>query len=170
MFRGTELNLPAIGLTQQLEFISCASVSFHTRKERLWLPQSAEIYLERRGQRFYRSRTFTDFKIFAVETDQNIRAPKESYCFTNTTDRDIACVLTVSPASGISLKAVSIRFTIPPGQSIYKVVGPGKDSSTPVDEVGSATLTHRRLSQADANLVRESTLDVIADSSVSISP
>jgi hypothetical protein len=163
----------AVGLTQQLEFINYASVSFHTRRQQLWLPQSAEMYLERRGQRFYRSHTFTDFKIFAVDTDQNIRAPKQSYCFTNTTDRDIAGVLTVSPASGISLKAVSIRFTIPPGQSIYKVVGPGKDISMPADEVGSATLTHNGPAgsvKADAYLVRESTLDVIADSSVSISP
>ena len=83
-----------VGLTQQLEFINYASVSFHTRKQQLWLPQSAEMYMERRGQRFYRIHTFSDFKIFAVETDQSIRAPKESYCFTNTTDRAIAGILT----------------------------------------------------------------------------
>jgi hypothetical protein len=82
-------------------------------------------------------------------------------------------VLVVSPVSGISLKAVSIRFIVPPGKSIYKVVGPGKDVSMPVDEVGSATFTHNGPTdaiKADAYLVKESTLDVIADSPISINP
>ena len=42
-----------------------------------------------------------------------------------------------------------------------------------VDEVGSATFMHNGPAgsiKADAYLVKESTLDVIADSSVSISP
>ena len=165
--------IPAVGLTEQLEFIDYAAVTFHSRKQQLWLPQSVEMYMERRGQRFYRIHTFTDFKIFAVDTNQNIKAPKESYCFTNTTDRDIAGILTVSPASGITLKAVSIQFTIPPGGSVYKIVGPGKDVSMPVDEVGSATFVHNGPAgaiRADAYLVKESTLDVIADTAIPLNP
>jgi len=165
--------IPPVGLTEQLVIIDYAAVTFHSHKQQLWLPQSAEIYMERHGRRFYRVHTFTDFKIYTVATDQSIHAPKESYCFTNTSDHDIAGVLVVSPVSGISLKAVSIRFTIPPGGSIYKVVGPGKDISMPVDEVGSATFTHNGSAdsiKADAYLVKESTLDVIADSPVSINP
>jgi hypothetical protein len=165
--------IPAVGLTEQLEIINYGSVSFHLQKQQLWLPQSAEMYFERRGSRFYRIHSFSDFKIFTVDTNQNIKAPKESYCFTNTTDRDIAGILTVSPVSGISLKAVSIQFTIPPGGSVYKVVGPGKDVSMPVDEVGSATFVHNGPAgaiRADAYLVKESTLDVIADTAVPLNP
>jgi hypothetical protein len=165
--------IPAVGLKKQLEIINYGSVSFHTHKQQLWLPQSVEVYFDGRERRFYRTLTFSDFKIFTVDTDQSIHAPKESYCFTNTSDHDIAGVLVVSPVSGISLKTVSIRFTIPPGRSIYKVVGPGKDISMPVDEVGSATFTHNGSAdsiKADAYLVKESTLDVIADSPVSMNP
>ena len=165
--------IPAVGLKKQLEIINYGSVSFHSHKQQLWLPQSVEVYFDGRERRFYRTLTFSDFKIFMVDTDQSIHAPKESYCFTNTSDHDIAGVLVVSPVSGISLKAVSIRFTIPPGGSIYKVVGPGKDISMPVDEVGSATFTHNGSAdsiKADAYLVKESTLDVIADSPLSINP
>ena len=165
--------IPAVGLKKQLEIINYGSVSFHSHKQQLWLPQSVEVYFDGRERRFYRTLTFSDFKIFTVDTDQSIHAPKESYCFTNTSDHDIAGVLVVSPVSGISLKAVSIRFIVPPGKSIYKVVGPGKDVSMPVDEVGSATFTHNGPTdaiKADAYLVKESTLDVIADSPVSINP
>jgi hypothetical protein len=165
--------IPAVGLKKQLEIINYGSVRFHSHKQQLWLPQSVEVYFDGRERRFYRTLTFSDFKIFMVDTDQSIHAPKESYCFTNTSDHDIAGVLVVSPVSGISLKAVSVRFTIPPGRSIYKVVGPGKDISMPVDEVGSATFTHNGSAdsiKADAYLVKESTLDVIADSPLSINP
>ena len=165
--------VPDIGLTQEHLAIDYGQVKFRTHNQQLWLPLDAEIYAERRGHRYYRRHTFNDFKIFTVDTDQNIQAPKESYCFTNTTDHDIAGVLVVSPVSGISLKAVSIQFTIPPGRSIYKAVGPGKDISMSVDEVGSAMFMHSGPAgsvKADAYLVKESTLDVIADSPVSISP
>jgi hypothetical protein len=165
--------IPAAGLKKQLEIINYGSVSFHSHKQQLWLPQSVEVYFDGRERRFYRTLTFSDFKIFTVDTDQSIHAPKESYCFTNTSDHDIAGVLVVSPVSGISLKAVSIRFIVPPGKSIYKIVGPGKDISMPVDEVGSATFTHNGSAdsiKADAYLVKESTLDVIADSPISLNP
>ena len=165
--------IPAVGLKKQLEIINYGSVSFHSHKQQLWLPQSVEVYFDGRERRFYRTLTFDDFKIFTVATDQSVHAPKESYCFTNTTDRDIAGILTVSPMSGISLNAVSIRFIVPPGKSIYKTVGPGKDVNMPVDDVGSATFTHNGSADAikvDAYLVKESTLDVIADTQVSLNP
>jgi len=162
-----------IGLTHEYIAIDYGPVKFRTHNQQLWLPLDAEVYAERRGHRYYRRHAFSDFKIFTVDTDQSIHAPKESYCFTNTTDHDIAGILTVSPVSGISLKAVSIQFLIPPGQSVYKVVGPGKDISMPVEEVGSATFVHNGPAgsiKADAYLVKESTLDVIADSPMSVNP
>jgi hypothetical protein len=158
-----------IALTQEHMAIDYGSVQFQTHKQQLWLPLDAEVYWERRGHRFYRRHTFSDFKVFEVESAQQIQAPKESYCFTNTSARDIAGILTVSPVSGIPAGAVSIQFTIPPGRSVCKLVGPGKDVSMPVDQVGSATFKHNGLAgwiTADANLVKESTLDLIPESDI----
>ena len=124
--------IPEVGLTKELFIINYGSVAFHSRKIQLWLPQTAELYTQRRGNRFYRIHTFADFKIYTVDADQSIHAPKESYCFTNTSDHDIAGVLVVSPPClEFLLKAISIRFTIPPGGSIYRAVGPGKTSACP---------------------------------------
>jgi hypothetical protein len=162
-----------VGLTQELFIIDYAAVTFRSRKQQLWLPQSAQLYMERHGTRFYRIHTFSDFKIYTVDTDQSIHAPKEAYCFTNTSDHDIAGILTVTPASGISLNAVSIRFIVPPGKSVYKSVGPGKDVSMRVNDVGAATFAHNGSAdaiKADAYLVKESTLDVIADTPIPMNP
>ena len=37
---------------------------------------------------------------------------------------------------------VTIQFTIPAGSSIFKIVGPGKDVSMPVESVGGGTFVH----------------------------
>jgi hypothetical protein len=160
-----------IGLTEERLSIEYKPVSFRTHSQKLWLPQIADIYVERAGRRYYRNHTFSDFKIFAVDTDQRIQPPKESYAFTNTTDRDITGSLTVTPLPGKSFHEVTIRFTIPAGSSIFKIVGPGKDVSMPVDSVGDATFVHNGPAgavKADAYFVRESTLDVVSDSALPI--
>jgi hypothetical protein len=160
-----------IGLTQERVSIEYKPVSFHSHTQKLWLPQSADIYVERAGRRYYRTHTFSDFKIFAVDTDQRIQPPKESYAFTNTTDSDITGVLTVTPLPGKTFHAVTIKFTVPAGSSIFKIVGPGKDVSMPVDSVGGATFVYNGPAgavKADAYFVRESTLDVVSDSTLPI--
>ena len=78
----------------------------------------------------YRRHTYSDFEIFGVETTQLPR--NSSYCFMNTSDRDIAMILIVSPVSPLRAEAASVRFTIPPGSSVCKQVGLGKDVSRPV--------------------------------------
>jgi len=141
-------------------------VRFHTHDEELWLPLDAEVYWERQGRRFYRRHAFSEFKVFEVDSAQQINAPKESYCFKNTTDRDIDGVLTVSPISGVPSKVISLQFTIPSGRSVCKLVGPGNDVSMVATEVGSAVFRHNGLDgsiMADANLVQASTLDLIAE-------
>jgi hypothetical protein len=161
--------LKEIGLTQDRISIEYAPVRFRTHSQQLWLPQTADVYSERLGRRYYRRHTFTNFKLFAVDANQHIQAPRESYEFTNTADRDVAGVLTVTPLPGKSLHPVIIKFTIPAGGSVFKLVGPGKDINLPVDLVGSATFVHdgpEGCIKADAYLVKESTLDVIADSSL----
>jgi len=159
--------VPEIALTQEYMAIDYGSVRFHTHHEELWLPLDAEAYWERHGRRFYRRHTFSDFKVFAVDSAQQINAPKESYCFKNNADRDVAGILTVSPISGVSAKIVSLEFTIPSGRSVCKLVGPDKDVSMAANEVGSAVFQHDGVDgsiTADANLVQASTLDLIARS------
>jgi len=165
--------LKEIGLTQDRISIEYAPVRFRTHSQQLWLPQVADVYSERLGRRYYRRHTFTNFKIFVVDTNQNIQAPKESYEFTNTSDRDVSGVLTVTPLPGKSLHPVTIKFTIPAGASVYKLVGVGKDINLPVDLVGAATFVHdgpEGTIKADAYLVKESTLDVISNSALYYSP
>jgi len=167
----SELMMPIIPieLTQEHLSIDYAPVQFKTQHTELWLPKEAELYVQRHGRRYYRRHSFDNFKIFTIQAGQKIQAPKQSYEFTNTTDHDISGILTVNPTSGAALKPVSIQFTIPAGRSIFKIVGPGKDISFPVERVGSATFIHNGgegAVKADAYLVQESTLDVIADGTI----
>jgi hypothetical protein len=162
-----------IGLTVERFAINYAPVHFHTDAEELWLPQTAELYVEQKGHRYYREHSFQNFQIFAVDASQKVRAPRESYSFTNTSDQDIFGILTVTPATGTDFRPVSIEFEIPAGKSVFKVVGSGKDVDLPAESVASATFVHNGRSgsvHADAFLMEESTLDLIGDSAISPAP
>jgi len=155
-----------IGLTEERIAIDYGPVQFRTHSQQLWLPLFAELYWERGARRLYRRHTYSDFKLFEVESTQQIQDPEGSYCFMNTIDRDIAGILVVSPASGISAEAASVRFTIPPGQNVCKLVGPGKDVNMRVDDIASATFIHNGPAgsiKANANLVKESALDLVPE-------
>lgn len=162
-----------IALTVERFAINYAPVQFHTDAEELWLPQTAELYVEQKGHRYYREHSFKNFQIFAVDTNQKVPVPRESYSFTNTSDQDIFGILTVTPASGTDFQPVSIKFEIPAGKSVFKVVGSGKDVDLPAESVASATFVHNGRSgsvHADAFLREESTLDLIGDSPISPAP
>jgi len=170
----SELMVPIheLALTQERMAIDYGPVHFRTHAQQLWLPLHAEIYWEVRRRRIYRRHSFSNFKIFEVESAQQIQSPRGSYCFTNTGDRDIAGILTVLPASSTSAKPVSVRFTTPSGRRVCKLVGSGKDVDIPADQIGAATFRHDGLAEsitADVNLAGESTLDLIAESEVSTS-
>ena len=144
--------------------INYGPVHFQANKE-LWLPLNAEVYWERRNQRFYRRHSFSNYKLFGVDSAQQIGLPEESYCFQNTTDRNIAGILTVSPAPGIPAKPVSIQFTIPSGRKVCKVVGEGKDLNMLPENVGPATFAHNGHALsivAEVNLA--STMEMIPES------
>jgi hypothetical protein len=161
--------VPEAGLTQDYMTIDYGPVQFKTRKQELWLPLDADVYMERRGHRFYRRHTLSNFKIFGVESTEQIQDPQESYCFKNASDHDITGILTVSPVSGISVKAVSLRFTISPGQNVCKLIGPGKDVNMPPNEVGSAAFMHNGpvgSIAGEAKVVNASALEVIPESSL----
>jgi VWFA-related protein len=68
--------IPKIQLRAEHMTIEYAPVDFPERNIRLWLPKSAELYVDFRGHRFRRRHHFTDFKLFSVETRQEIAPPK----------------------------------------------------------------------------------------------
>jgi hypothetical protein len=153
-------------LTRERLSIEYSEIQFHSHNLQLWLPKSAELYWERHNHRYYRRHDFSNFKIFSVDTDQKYQRPKESYSFTNTSDRDIPGVLIVSPVSTSNLKPVSIAFTVPAGRSVFKSIGTGKDVSIPSELVGSAKYVYKGQVDSvkvDAYLATESTLEVVPD-------
>lgn len=70
--------IPEIKLKEEDMAIDYAPVQFHNHGQQLWLPANAEVYWERRKHRFYRRFTYSNFKLFEVETAQQIQPPKES--------------------------------------------------------------------------------------------
>jgi hypothetical protein len=165
--------IPEIELKQERIAIEYASVQFQAQKSELWLPQAAQLYVDRRGHPYYRRHTFTDFKVFNVETAQSIQAPKGSYSFTNNSDQDIAGVLTVIPEDGAKRETVSVNIVVPARGRVFKVVGLGKDVNLPASAVASATFAYDGKPdtvKVDANLVKQTTLDVIPETNVSGKP
>ena len=157
-----------IELANERLSIEYGEVQFHSHDLQLWLPKSAELYWERHRHRYYRRHDFTDFKVFAIDTNQKLQRPKESYSFTNTSIHDVTGVLTVIPVASSKLSAVSVRFVVPAGGSVLKALGPGKDVSIPGELVESARYVYQGAAgsvNVDANLATESTLEVVPESS-----
>jgi len=157
-----------IELAHERLSIEYGEVQFHSHDLQLWLPKSAELYWERHRRSYYRRHDFSNFKVFAVDTNQKQERPKESYSFTNTSTHDVTGVLTVTPVAGSSLHAVSVKFIVPAGGSVIKSLGPGKDVSIPGELVESARYVCDGPAgsvNVDANLATESTLEVVPGAS-----
>src|SRR5437667_4134701 len=69
---------PEINLHAKHIDIEFCPVTFHSQKENMWLPASADIYFDLRGRRIRRRNTFTNYVLFTVNEKQSISAPKES--------------------------------------------------------------------------------------------
>ncbi len=95
--------IPAVGLTEQLEFINYAAVTFHSRKQQLWLPQSVEMYMERRGQRFYRIHTLQRLQNFRRRYEPEHQGARKNPTASRTRPT------TTSPESSPSLPAQALR-------------------------------------------------------------
>ncbi len=161
--------VPEIKLTREHILIDYSLVQFRTGEQQLWLPRSAELYVERNGSRYYRRHTFSNFQVFTVGTSQKVHPPKESYSFTNKSDREIFGILTVNPISGQDLQSASITFAIPPGGTVFKVVGNGKDVNFPVEAIESARFAYNGAPgsvDANAYFVKTSTLELVPETVV----
>jgi len=71
-------SMPEIKLLAEHMDIEFGPVTFHSQKENMWLPASADIYFDLRGRRIRRKNTFTNYLLFTVNERQSISAPKES--------------------------------------------------------------------------------------------
>lgn len=161
-----ERPIPEIELKHEYILIKYAPVQFNSLKLQIWLPQEADLYVKRKGHQYHRRHIFTDFRAFNVETAQNIQAPKGAYTFINSSDHEIAGVLTVVPRESAKLETVSVNVRIPARGKVFKVVGPGKDINLSLTMVATATFAHNGSSDAvrvEADLGTETTLDVIPE-------
>jgi hypothetical protein len=155
-----------ISLTREQLSVEYGQVQFRSRDMQLWLPKTAELYWEQHGRQYYRRHEFSDFKIFSVDTNQKFQPTKESYSFTNNSDRDVRGVFVVTPVSGSKFEPVSIAFTVPAGQRVFKTIGTGKDVEIPADLVASAKYVYHGPEgsvNVDAYLATESTLETEPD-------
>jgi hypothetical protein len=155
-----------IQLKEDHALIEYGPVEFHKQNLQLWLPQTADLYVDRQGRRYYRRHTFSNFKLFSVSTSQIVGKTKESYQFTNTSDRDINGLLVVVPTSRNPADTVSLTFTIPAGKTIDKLVGRGEAINLPAASVAFATFTHDGppdTIEVSASLGTESTVLVIPE-------
>jgi tetratricopeptide (TPR) repeat protein len=160
------LKMPNIRLRREQLAINYAPVKFHSRDLELWLPQTAELFVERDKYAFYRTHTFSDFQFFSVGTDQKIQPPKESYSFTNLSNQEILGRLTITPVMERSITPISITFTIPPQASVIKTVGRGKDLDIPPDWIASARFVYQGapgVVEGDALLTKASTLEIVPE-------
>lgn len=166
-----EKPIPQIQLTKEHIAIKYAPVEFLNQKMRIWLPQEAELYVERHGHRYHRRHVYTDFKLFNVDTAQNLEAPKGSYTFVNASDFQISGVLTVTPKLETKQETVTLKIVVPARGKVFKVVGPGKDVNLPATAVESAKFVHDGKAgwlTVKSDLAQESLLDVIPETPIQV--
>jgi len=160
-----------IRLTREHIAIEFASVQFRTNHEQLWLPQSADLYVELEGHRFYRRHSFSNFKIFSTDSAQEVHAPKDSYCFTNTTDLLITGVLNATPVPGKAPRPTSLTLSIPAKSTVCKSVGAGQEVNIPLEALSTTTFSHDGPAgsvEADAFLLNRSAVEVIPGSNIPV--
>lgn len=76
----TDLQAPHADLELNLDhiLIDYGPVNFQMGKTTLWLPWSAEMYLELHRKRYHHRYFLTDYRLFSVETPHKIGKPKEA--------------------------------------------------------------------------------------------
>jgi tetratricopeptide (TPR) repeat protein len=67
--------VPQIRLAGEHQVVEYGPVPFTKKKVQLWLPQSAEIYLDFRRHRYYRKHSFDHYMLFAVDADEKRKEP-----------------------------------------------------------------------------------------------
>jgi len=75
----TDLREPVKGLqlTKDHLLVDYGPVDFASGSKQLWLPWSAEMFVELRGKRYHDKHTLTNYLLFAIDTSQKIAKPQE---------------------------------------------------------------------------------------------
>jgi tetratricopeptide (TPR) repeat protein len=68
--------VPQIRLAAEHISIDYEPIQFKKKHEELWLPQNAELFFDFNGRRIHRRHHFDDYRLFSVEDNQKISAPK----------------------------------------------------------------------------------------------
>jgi hypothetical protein len=68
--------VPAIGMRGNSVSVDYAPVKFRSQDIEMWLPQSATAYIDYGSRRTIVMHTFSDFRLFSVQTQQVIEKPK----------------------------------------------------------------------------------------------
>jgi len=66
-----------LGLTRDHLLVDYGPVNFSARNVQLWLPWSADMYMELRGKRYHHRHFLSDYLLFDVDTTHKISKPKE---------------------------------------------------------------------------------------------
>ncbi|HKI12638.1 MAG TPA: tetratricopeptide repeat protein [Candidatus Acidoferrum sp.] len=75
----TDLRDPiaGLGLTKDHLLVDYGPVNFAARSAQLWLPWSADMYMELRGKRYHHRHFLSDYLLFDVDTTHKIGKPNE---------------------------------------------------------------------------------------------
>jgi tetratricopeptide (TPR) repeat protein len=75
----TDLITPIVKLelTRDHLTVDYGPVSFQSGTAKLWLPWSAEMYMELHGKRYHHRHFLTDYMLFEVDTSNKVHKPKE---------------------------------------------------------------------------------------------
>ncbi len=68
--------IPELRLARDRIVVTYAPVKFTKRNQRIWLPQSADIYTDLGGRRYHDRHTYSDFMLFAVDTRHKVDDPQ----------------------------------------------------------------------------------------------
>jgi len=70
--------MPQIRLRCEQELVEYGPVQFPSKNLELWLPKQAEIYIDFRNHRYYRSQTYDHYMLFSVDSEEKRKEPKTS--------------------------------------------------------------------------------------------
>jgi tetratricopeptide (TPR) repeat protein len=68
--------MPEIDLLVEHQITEYGPVPFKRKDLELWLPKTAEVYMQFRGRRYYRKHTFEKYMLFSVEEQQKVHEAK----------------------------------------------------------------------------------------------
>jgi tetratricopeptide (TPR) repeat protein len=70
--------VPDIRLFAEHTVVEYSAVNFQSGNVHLWLPQSAEVFFDWRGHRIHRRHSFSDYMLFAVDSQEKVSDPKDA--------------------------------------------------------------------------------------------